>query len=96
MSNRAERIWRFRSREDRFEMVSPLWLYPELNCSAWRLSAHNTRFPAFAKALGWLPSPFQRFAPLRSIVTNATGSLALAKGTPRIDGAALRSSRPAE
>ncbi len=38
----------------------------------WRLPVRNTRFPAFAKALGWLPSPFQHFAPLRSIITNAT------------------------
>ena len=149
----AERKWRFRSREDRFEMVSTLWLYPELNCSScvndaddqsgtgqlayyvdyvqrgypewweadavpiywsvrgepgiadhapnsdyanrrgdnfltfwtppvdaktgellnwWRLPVRNDRFPAFAKALGWLPSPFQEFAPLRSILTNAT------------------------
>jgi hypothetical protein len=37
----------------------------------WRLPVRNTRFPEFAKALGWLPSPFQQFAPLRSIVTNA-------------------------
>ena len=36
----------------------------------WRLPVRNDRFPAFAKALGWLPSPFQEFAPLRSIVTN--------------------------
>ena len=38
----------------------------------WRLPVRNDRFPAFAKALGWLPSPFEEFAPLRSIVTNAT------------------------
>ena len=35
----------------------------------WRLPVKNSRFPEFAKAL---PSPFQRFAPLRSIVTNKT------------------------
>lgn len=35
----------------------------------WRLPVRNDRFPAFAKALGWLPSPFQEFAPLRSIIT---------------------------
>jgi len=35
----------------------------------WRLPVRNT---AFAKALGWLPSPFQDFAPLRSIVPTAT------------------------
>jgi hypothetical protein len=40
----------------------------------WRLPVRNDRFPEFAKALGWLPSPFQEFAPLRSIVTNATTS----------------------
>jgi hypothetical protein len=38
----------------------------------WRLPVRYSRFPAFAKALGWLPSPFQEFAPLRSIVTKAT------------------------
>ena len=32
----------------------------------------RSRFPAFGKTLGWLPSPFEEFAPLRSIVTNAT------------------------
>jgi hypothetical protein len=37
----------------------------------WKLPVRNDRFPAFAKALGWLPSPFQKFAPLRSIITNA-------------------------
>lgn len=34
----------------------------------FQLPVRNTRFPAFAKALGWLPAPFQMFAPLRSIV----------------------------
>jgi hypothetical protein len=34
----------------------------------WRLPVRNTRFPEFAKALGWLPSPFHEFAPLRSII----------------------------
>jgi hypothetical protein len=38
----------------------------------WTLPVRNDRFPEFAKALGWLPSAFQRFAPLRSIVTNET------------------------
>jgi hypothetical protein len=38
----------------------------------WRLPVRNERFPAFAEALGWLPSPFQEFAPLRSIIMNAT------------------------
>jgi hypothetical protein len=38
----------------------------------WRLPLRNDRFLAFAKALGWLPSPFQATAPIRSIVTNAT------------------------
>jgi hypothetical protein len=28
----------------------------------------NSRFPEFAEALRWLPSPGQMFAPLRSIV----------------------------
>jgi len=37
----------------------------------WRLPVRNTRFPELARGLGWLPSPFQRFAPLRSIITNA-------------------------
>jgi hypothetical protein len=41
----------------------------------WRLPVRNTRFPTFAKALGWLPSPFQEFAPLRSIITNATAKV---------------------
>jgi hypothetical protein len=145
----SDRQWRFRARRNGFEMVSPLWLYPELDCSSciddfedqtgarqlayyvdyvqrrypewwesdpapiywsvrgdgifeaaptnviardanfltfwtppidartseplnwWRLPVRNERFPAFAEALGWLPSPFQAFAPLRSIVTNA-------------------------
>lgn len=40
----------------------------------WRLPVRNTRFPQFAKALGWLPAPFQSFAPLRSIYTNRTAS----------------------
>ena len=143
------RKWRFKLHGAGYEMVSPLWLYPELNCSScvddvedqsgaeqlaycvdviqrrhpkwwdadavainwfacgegifetapnddrdcknfltlftppvdaktgeplnwWRLPVRNTRFPAFAEALGWLPSPFQEFAPLRSIVSNAT------------------------
>jgi hypothetical protein len=39
----------------------------------WKLPVRNTRFPAFARALAWTPSPFQPFAPLRSIVTNAVG-----------------------
>jgi hypothetical protein len=126
----GERKWRFSFRGNGFEHVTPLWLYPEIDCSScvddaddqsgagqlayygdyvqrrydgiaehapntnrdysggrnflsfctspvdaknwWRLSVRNTRFPAFAKALGWLPSPFQEFAPLRSIITNAT------------------------
>ena len=38
----------------------------------WRLPVRYSRFPAFGKPLGWLPSPFREFAPLRSIVTNAT------------------------
>jgi hypothetical protein len=29
------RKWRFQSRDGGFEMVSPLWLYPELECSQW-------------------------------------------------------------
>ena len=143
------RKWRFKLRGTGYEMVSPLSLYPEIDCSAciddvedrsgdrqlahyvdviqrrhprwweadavaihwfvegdgvfeaapnnddgyknfltlftppvdaesgeplnwWRLEVRNERFPAFAEALGWLPSPFQEFAPLRSIVTNAT------------------------
>ena len=147
----TERQWRFQSRNNGFERVTPLWLYPEIDGSScvddaddqsgagqlayfvayirrrhpkqwdadavpifwsvrgdgvfeiapnnardiigktfltsftapvdartgksmnwWRLPVRNDRFPAFAKALGWLPSPFQEFAPLRSIVTNAT------------------------
>jgi hypothetical protein len=35
----------------------------------------RNRFPAFASALGWLPSPFQRTAPLRSIVASREGRL---------------------
>jgi hypothetical protein len=152
-----QRKWRFRARGADFEMVSPLWLYPEIDCSAcvddvydlsgeeqldyyvdyirarhpdwweadavpicwsvrgdgvfeeapnnapygptdngenfltfwtppvdaetgeplnwWRLPVRNMRFPAFAKALGWLPSPFQEFAPLRSIVMNAATAI---------------------
>ena len=143
------RKWRFKLRGTGFFKTSPLWLYPELDCSAcvedakdqsgagqlaryvdvirrrhpqwweadavliewsvcgegifetapnddrdcknfltlftppvdaetgeplnwWRLPVRNTLFPAFAKALGWLPSPFQEFAPLRSIVSNVT------------------------
>jgi hypothetical protein len=143
----TERRWRFRSREGGFDRVTPLWLYPEIDCSScvdeaedqsgagqlayyvdylqdhcpewwdadavpiswsvrgdgvyeyapnkreenfltfwmppcdartgdplnwWRLPVRNSRLPAFGKALGWLPSPFEEFAPLRSIVTNAT------------------------
>ena len=148
----AGRMWRFRSRWGGFGRVTPLWLYPEINCSScvdeaddqsgegqlayyvdylqrrypewweadavpiywsvrgdgvfehapnnsrdysggknflteftppvdavtgeslnwWRLPVRNTRFPSFPKALGWLPSPFQEFAPLRSIITNIT------------------------
>ena len=148
-STMTERKWRFQSRDAEFERVTPLWLYPELDCSScvddagdqsgvgqlafyidqirdhyperwesdavpiywavrgdgifeaapnnvvdrrknflsvftppidaetgepmnwWRLPVRNERFPAFAEALGWLPSPFQVFAPLRSIMTNA-------------------------
>jgi hypothetical protein len=36
----------------------------------WKLPVRDSRFPAFAKALGWTPSAFQAFAPLRSIVAN--------------------------
>ena len=145
----TERKWRFRFHGNGFEKVTPLWLYPELDCSScvddvedqtgaeqlayyvdvvqrrhprwweadaaaifwsirgegifetapndedghknfltsftppvdaetgeplnwWRLPVRNMRFPAFAAALGWLPSPFQATAPLRSIVSNAT------------------------
>src|SRR5262249_10587364 len=32
------------------------------------LPVANQRFPEFARALGWLPSPFQHTAPLRSII----------------------------
>jgi hypothetical protein len=32
----------------------------------------NACLPELAEALGWAPSPFQEFAPLRSIVSNAT------------------------
>ena len=28
------RKWRFRSRRSQVEFISPLWLYPELNCSS--------------------------------------------------------------
>ncbi len=146
----AKTKWRLRSRETGAEWVTPLWLYPEIDCSScvddaddqsgpgqvfyyadylqrrypdwwaadavpiwwsvmgegiceyapgasntrhdenfltffkppvdaktgqflnwWRLPVRNHRFPAFAAALGWLPSPFQEFAPMRSIMTNA-------------------------
>lgn len=146
---KGERKWLLRSRPTGYEMVTSLWLYPELSCSSWiddaddqsgegqldyyvdyirsrypewweadavpiywsvrgdgvfeqaptspdenfltfwrkpydaetgealnwwRLPVRNTRFPEFAAALGWLPSPFQEFAPLRSIVNNATAT----------------------
>ena len=29
-----DRKWRFQSRKTEFEKVTPLWLYPELDCSA--------------------------------------------------------------
>ena len=35
----------------------------------------NRRFPEFAAALGWLPSPGQMFAPLRSIVAGTPQAL---------------------
>lgn len=46
----------------------------------WRLPVRN------AKALGWAPSAFQRFAPLRSIVTNRTeaASVRLPRSTASI------------
>jgi hypothetical protein len=34
----------------------------------FKLPVVNRRFPKFAKAFGWLPSPFQSHAPLRSLV----------------------------
>jgi hypothetical protein len=34
----------------------------------FKLPVRNERFPEFAKALGWVPAPFQSHAPLRSIV----------------------------
>jgi hypothetical protein len=38
-------------------------------CLNWyRLPVINSRFPEFGDALGWLPSPGQQFAPLRSII----------------------------
>jgi hypothetical protein len=37
----------------------------------YRLPVCNARFSKFAAARGWLPSPFQRYASLRSIVENA-------------------------
>jgi hypothetical protein len=33
----------------------------------FKLPVINSRYPKFARALGWLPSPFQDTAPLRSI-----------------------------
>jgi hypothetical protein len=45
----------------------------------YRLPVMNRRFPAFAKALGWLPSPFQMTAPLRSIVSGMPISVPLLK-----------------
>jgi hypothetical protein len=38
----------------------------------YRLPVINRRFPKFAAALGWLPSPGQMFAPLRSIIRGAS------------------------
>lgn len=40
----------------------------------YRLPVVNDRFPAFAKALGWLPSPLQPTAPLRSIIASRRGA----------------------
>jgi hypothetical protein len=37
----------------------------------FKLPVRNERFPEFAKALGWLPAPFQSHAPLRSIMRGA-------------------------
>ena len=34
----------------------------------YRLPVINSRFPEFGEALGWLPSPGQQFAPIRSII----------------------------
>lgn len=36
----------------------------------FRTPVVNYRFPAFAEALGWLPSAFQEFCPLRSIMAS--------------------------
>jgi hypothetical protein len=38
------------------------------------LPVRNDRFPEFAKALGWLPSPLQPTCPLRSIMESRSGS----------------------
>lgn len=38
------------------------------------LPVRNKRFPIFARQLCWLPSPFQRHAPIRSIWESKNGS----------------------
>jgi hypothetical protein len=40
----------------------------------------NSRFPEFAAALGWLPSPGQLTAPLRSIITGPVAARCSARG----------------
>jgi hypothetical protein len=39
----------------------------------YRLPVRNDRFPEFAKALAWLPSPLQPTCPLRSILESRAG-----------------------
>lgn len=39
----------------------------------FRLPVRNDRFPEFGEALGWLPSPLQPYAPLRSIMASRHG-----------------------
>ena len=34
----------------------------------FRMPVRHSRFPEFGRALGWKPSPLQRYAPLRSII----------------------------
>ena len=41
----------------------------------FRLPILNSRFPKFAEALGWTPSPFQRTCPLRSLMNSRNGRI---------------------
>ena len=43
------------------------------NLDWYRLPVINDRFPKFAKALAWTPSPLQSYCPLRSIMESRAG-----------------------